>query len=229
MSAYRRHHVLESLAALSKFLGVYKKFRELRESYDVKWGQGDSSLLIIRRLLKAASVGNIVDWAKNVKRKMPVLEAFINFMFASGLRYGEALSSYNLIIRLSREKRLSSYYNNGFLEHYRFPKTFIRKTKKAILSIVPENIIESVRDGEPLTEAAVRRRLQRKRIPSRFGDIREYWASFMTRYLTPAEIDFLQGRIGGSVFMQHYFNPALITDLKTRVFRGLSELQAKIT
>jgi hypothetical protein len=28
--------------------------------------------------------------------------------------------------------------------------------------------------------------------------------------------------------MQHYFNPALIADLKTRVFQGITEIQEKV-
>jgi len=30
------------------------------------------------------------------------------------------------------------------------------------------------------------------------------------------------------VFMQHYFNPALIADLQTRVFQGIAEIQEKV-
>jgi intergrase/recombinase len=63
----------------------------------------------------------------------------------------------------------------------------------------------------------------------RFGDLREYYATVMTKWLTPAEIDFLQGRISGSVFMRHYFNPALITDLRERVFKGLKEIESRIS
>jgi hypothetical protein len=39
-----------------------------------------------------------------------------------------------------------------------------------------------------------------------------------------AEIDFLQGRTSASVFMRNYFNPALISDLKERVFKGIAAL-----
>jgi len=67
-----------------------------------------------------------------------------------------------------------------------------------------------------------------KELKSRFGDIREYWATFMTKFLNPAEIDYLQGRVSASVFMRNYFNPALIEDLKERVFKGISELEKKV-
>ncbi|MEM2163674.1 MAG: hypothetical protein QXR62_04540, partial [Candidatus Bathyarchaeia archaeon] len=36
-SNYKRSHVLKALAALSKFLGLYKEFRDLREAYGIKW------------------------------------------------------------------------------------------------------------------------------------------------------------------------------------------------
>ena len=49
----------------------------------------------------------------------------------------------------------------------------------------------------------------------------------MTKFLNPAEIDFLQGRIGASVFMRNYFNPALIENLQDRTFKGIYELLSK--
>jgi len=63
----------------------------------------------------------------------------------------------------------------------------------------------------------------------RVNELREYYATFMTRYLSQPEIDFLQGRVSASVFMRNYFNPALIGDLKVRVFQGISEIQTKIS
>jgi hypothetical protein len=50
----------------------------------------------------------------------------------------------------------------------------------------------------------------------------------MTRWLNPAEIDFLQGRVSASVFMWNYFNPALIGDLRQRAFQGICEIQKEV-
>jgi len=52
--------------------------------------------------------------------------------------------------------------------------------------------------------------------------------TFMTKYLKREEIDFLHGRISSSIFMQNYFNPALIKDLKERTFRAIREIKTKI-
>jgi intergrase/recombinase len=50
----------------------------------------------------------------------------------------------------------------------------------------------------------------------------------MTKYLKKEEIDFLHGRVTSGVFMQHYFNPALIADLKVRAFQGIAEIMEKV-
>jgi len=51
----------------------------------------------------------------------------------------------------------------------------------------------------------------------------------MTKYLRPSEIDFLHGRVSSIIFMRNYFNPALISDLKERAFKGISEIKNLIS
>jgi intergrase/recombinase len=63
----------------------------------------------------------------------------------------------------------------------------------------------------------------------RYSDIREYYVTFMTKFLNPAEIDFLQGRVSTSVFMKNYSTLVLIKDLRQRVFRGISEMQVTLS
>jgi len=72
-------------------------------------------------------------------------------------------------------------------------------------------------------------KLKRQGFNMRFSDIREYYATFMTKFLNPAEIDFLQGRLSTSVFMKNYSNPVLIKDLRRRVFPGISEMQVTLS
>ena len=59
-------------------------------------------------------------------------------------------------------------------------------------------------------------------------DARAYFATHMTKWLNASEIDFLQGRVSASVFMKHYFNPAIIIDLKERTFKAIDELTRQI-
>jgi len=153
-------------------------------------------------------------------------------MILSGLRLREAVNSYNLIIDLAREGRLSEYYNfeNEALEHYRFKSLFIRRSKKVFVSFIPERLIEEISKQEKLTLHQISNWVRRdKKLKSRFPELREYYATVMTKWLNQSEIDFLQGRISGSVFMRNYFNPALITDLHERVFKGLTEMEKRIS
>ena len=70
--------------------------------------------------------------------------------------------------------------------------------------------------------------LLKRDLQLRFADIREAHATFMTKYLKKEEIDFLHGRVTSGVFMQRYFNPALIGDLKDRAFQGIAEILEKV-
>ena len=142
----------------------------------------------------------------------------------------EAVESYNLIINLSSNGKLNQYYDvqNETLEHFRFKERFIRKNKKVLISFVPEQLIELVCRERKVTFWQICNSVKRKRLRLRFGDIREYYATFMTKFLSQPEIDFLQGRASGSVFMSNYFNPALIGDLRNRVFKAIREITGNI-
>jgi intergrase/recombinase len=66
---------------------------------------------------------------------------------------------------------------------------------------------------------------------SRIKDLREHFATYMLNHgLLREEIDLIQGRIGKSLFIKHYFSPA-INDLKNRMLsanqRIISELRQK--
>ncbi len=218
---------MASLSNLSKFLGVYKEWKELVEDYGLKWSSCDTAELIISRIKNTEKNGNVITWIRMVKQRIPKLRVFMKFMIASGLRYREAISSFNLIIRLAEEGKLGNYYNaeGKVLEHFRFKQLFIRRSKKAFITFVDKELVEEVRRQRRLTEAQINNWIRRNGFKSRFGDIREYYATFMTKRLTRPEIDFLQGRVSSNVFMTNYFNPALITDLKDRVLEATANLK----
>ena len=231
LSETKRNHVLCALSNLSKYLGIYGEFKKLVADYGLKWKQVNPEMLVLKRMAKTRECGLVLEWAGKVKTKVPSLSLFLDFCFMSGLRVKEAIASWNLIRELYKADRLGEYYNSKIeaLEHFRFEETFIRKHKRVLITFMPEAFICKVgSEGERVSWPLLHNRIAKKGLPLRFGDIREYWATFMTRYLTTAEIDFLQGRVGASIFMRNYFNPALITDLKTRVFEGLAELQSRL-
>ena len=231
MSESKLNLVMCSLSSLAKYLGIYEQFQGLVRAYGLKWKNVKAEDLLLSRMINVEKNGNVLEWVRRVKAELPKLSVFMDFMVFSGLRLEEAVNSYNLIIDLAREGKLSEYYNfeNEALEHYRFKSLFIRRTKKAFVSFIPKRLVEAVSREEKLTIYKVWNWIKRKGLECRFPDIREYYASVMTKWLNPAEIDFLQGRVSGSVFMRNYFNPALITDLRERVFKGLMEIQSKLS
>lgn len=222
---------MKSLSLLSKFLGWHHDFQGLVKAYGLKWRNSNSEELILSRIQNTQENGSVIEWIKEVKAKLPQFTEFIDFMALSGLRFNETVRSYNLIVSLSAKRELKRYYDfeNKVLTHYNFKELFIRRTKKAFISYIPEDLIMRIGTKKRISTFQIYNAVKRKTLlKSRFGDIREYYATFMTKFLNPAEIDFLQGRISASVFMRNYFNPMLIRDLKKRALAGISKLKKEI-
>ena len=149
----KRGHTLNALSALSKFLGVYDKFHSLVKVYGLKWKRQNSEELILDRMEKTRTNGNVIKWIMKVREYYPILKDFLEFILVSGLRFTEAIHSYNLIVELSRKGKINTYYNfeNQFLEHYRFKHLFIRRTKKVFISYVPKEMVFKISKNEKIS------------------------------------------------------------------------------
>jgi len=231
LSPGRRKMVLASLSNFAKYYGFYETWHDLVRQYRFRWGVNTDKQIIDR--LTKASKEDVFEWVKKVKECKPEYADFMDLMAISGMRLVEAVESYNLIIKLAKEGKLSEYYKEEkeTLEHFRFPKKFLRKGKKVFFSFVPKEMIQRIRGNKKLIgyhafQAEISTAMGGG---NRFSDIREAHATLLTKYLRPAEIDFIQGRIGISIFMKNYFNPALIGDLKQRVFQAIAEIKERIT
>ena len=228
----KRTNIVKALANLAKFVGLHDEFIQLMHKYDLEWGGKSNEELVIDRLTKVQNPNEVFDWIKQVKQARMELSDFMDFMAISGLRLVEAVKSYNLTVKLSREGKLSEYYNEEkeALEHFRFKDMFLRKSKKAFVSFVPKDFVEriSLNSALPSTDA-IQSRVKKAGLKLRFSDIREAHGTFMTKYLKESEINFIHGRVTTSIFMANYFNPMLIADLKQRLFKGIAEIQNKIS
>ena len=226
----QRVHTMKALAVLSKFLGIYEDFRSLVKNYGLRWSDKRSSDLIIERLTRTVNPNEIFDWIKRVKKAIPELSDFMDLIAITGLRYNEAIESYNLIVKLAEEGKLAEYFNfeREILEHFRFKEVFIRRSKKVFISIIPRELVKRISQNEPLEWNATKKNVARKAEHLRFADIREFHGSFITKYLRQPEIEFLHGRTSSSVFMRNYFNPTWIIDLNARMFKGIEEIQKEI-
>jgi hypothetical protein len=221
---------MKALSCLSKFFGIHERWLRLVKNHGLKWSEQNNDMLIIDRLLKASDPDATFTWIKTVKKAVPSFTDFLNFMLATGLRFCEAIASWNLLVKLSKAGELETYYNpeKELLEHYRFRDVFLRRTKKAFISFVPSTMVKTISKGEPLSRDTIYCRLRRRDIPLKFSDIREVHASCLIKYLAQSEIDFLHGRVSGSVFMRNYFNVGWISDLKLRTFKGVNGMLEKV-
>jgi hypothetical protein len=233
MSSDKRLHVMKALSALAKFVGIYEDFKGLVKSFGLKWTQNTDDLIIARLCRAGNGYSNeLVEWVKAVKQKFPEFALFMDFVTATGLRFEEAVSAYNLIVEKSEKEKLGEYYNaeKQMLEHFRFKERFIRRTKKAFISFVSPSLVEAITTkGQALTLDMIQKKIARSGMHRRFGDVREFYANYSIRLLRQPEIDFVQGRISASVFMHNYFNPTVIVDLQERALKNISELLSAIS
>ena len=228
----KRTNIVKALANLAKFVGLHDEFLKMMHRHDLEWGGKSNEELVIERLTKIQDPNEVFEWIKQVKQVRIELSDFMDFMAVTGLRLVEAIASYNLIIKLAKEGKLNEYYNEEkeALEHFRFKEIFLRKSKKAFVSFVPKQFVERIALNDPLPDSrhAIQMRVKKAGLKLRFSDIREAHGTFMTKYLKESEINFIHGRVTTNIFMANYFNPALIADLKQRIFKGINEIMEMI-
>ncbi len=222
---------MNALSCLSKFLGIYENWSHMIKNYGLKWRIRNDDL-IIRRFTKTQDPDELFAWIRQIKTECLDLNAFMDLMLTTGLRFEESIEAYNLIVSLSSEGKLNSYYNSEkeLLEHYKFKLQFLRRTKKAFVSFVPKELIQQIcSNNKVLKKQFIKSKVRRKTHRIRFSDIREIHGSLLAKTHGSAEIDFLHGRVSTSVFMRNYFNPAWIVDLKERTFKATEIIMEKVT
>jgi len=226
MTKAKKNNVLKALISLSKYLGVYREFKSKIEDYGIKWSRTTSIDAFFRMINQTNS--DILKWYKDTSTLLDNnCSTYLKLALMSGLRTNEAIESFNLIIKLHEQGRLSEYYNeeSQTLEHFRYPEQFFRNTKNAFITLIPKKLITEIASCKPMTYYTIKMRLQRRGFRLRMNALRDYHATFMVRHgLIREEVDLLQGRIGKSVFVRHYFSPA-IQELRGRVFKALKELE----
>ncbi|MEM3589061.1 MAG: integrase, partial [Nitrososphaerota archaeon] len=170
----------------------------------------------------ADSYSRMLEDARKLIDMSSSLKPLLLFTALSGLRVSEALEAVRLYRRLGED-----YLNPelGVLEHFRYPAIFIRRTKKAYITVLDDLMTEALRKAEPLSYNALRLRVRRRNgSRCRVYMLRKLWATYMRlRGVEPEVIDLLQGRTPRSIFLKHYYRPdiaPLLEGVRTRL-RGL--------
>jgi hypothetical protein len=224
LSFNKRAHIMKALTALSKFTGDYHIWQDMISHYNLKWSSGDSLQLYQELVSEKTSLSTMMSWVKDAISILP--QRYYNiiiFNTLTGLRPSEACMSIALI---QRRESFENYYNKerSMLEHFRYPELFIRRTKKAFVSIANDTVIEIAKKSyEKPCYNALKLVLRRRKIGTHLYYARKIFATYLRGKGVEQElIDILQGRSPRSIFARHYYKPDFRSQNKIR--RSLTSL-----
>ena len=218
----KKNAVLKSLTAFAKYCGFFEEFQKKIKNYGIAYSRS-SCIDAFLRILSSDNKDVIAWYNKASSISDEDLKTYLKFMLLSGLRASEGIESFNLI-----RTKLNEYYNPelGTLEHFRFKEKFLRGTKNAFVTIIPESFIMEITEKDEVTYPMIVKKLQRKKLPVRLNELRDYYGTFMVRHgLIKEEVDLLQGRISKSIFVRHYWSPSF-KELRERTLIALEQLEA---
>ncbi len=229
LSKHMRRNVMSSLSNLSKFLGVYDQWKQTIKRFGLKW-ENTNNLETFLSILNT-DLNEVEDWIKQLIPKMPRNYASVLVFDAlTGLRPTEATHSCSLITKLSEQNKLDKYLDTKLmmLQHFRFPKLFLRKSKNAYISFVTPQLIELITKTKPTMKySAVDTMIGRLGFKIRTRQLRKLYATTLRKYLPQEMVDLLQGRISQSIFMRFYYRP-LLEDTRNKVIKAIEPLQNQL-
>jgi intergrase/recombinase len=199
-----RKHVMKSMAALSKYMGCYDQWKLIKERYQLKWSQKDGLEAFQAIIDGEHNFTAMCDWLKEARTKLPPAYGdILPYTTLTGLRAQEAIHSIHLV-----KTDLDKYRKKDILEHYRYPDLFIRRTKKAYVSVVDRDILELASRCGNYSYTAIRMALDERGMTTQMKYCRAIFSTYLRMNRIESElIDLLQGRIPQSVFARHYFRP----------------------
>jgi intergrase/recombinase len=226
LSNHRKAHAVKALTLLSKFRGNYLEFKAKLAKHGFKW-ERTNGLRAFLRIFNATN-NEVMKWYNEARSNLRENEAlYTKFLLYGGLRVSEAIKSFNLIIKMSRENKLLDYYDSEFqvLCHFKHPKLFIRRTKNCYITFLQPDFIKQLADSQKVSYLAMRKRLNRKHLRLRFNELRDKFGTYLLSHrILEAEINLLQGRIPVDVFIRHYWSPKL-KELSNRIFEALENIE----
>jgi hypothetical protein len=213
------------LATLSKYLGCYDQWKEIIQRYQLKWSNGDNTKVFSDIIgNNGNSYNSMVEWLKHTYSKLS--KHYGNILLYNtliGLRPDEACKS---IILLQKERHNYLRKDLTILEHFKYPDIFLRKTKRAYISVVTDSILEVAKQASSCGYNALRLAVKRKGLEMNMAFCRKIFATHLRNNGIGQEvIEYLQGRTPKSVFARYYYRPDFDYD---KVRGVVNSLHAKI-
>jgi hypothetical protein len=226
-----RRHAMESLTALSKYLGCYDQWQDIRKRYSLHWTSGDESIKSLQRFFdQSSSLDRMIETVKEMMRILPKSMALvIRHAILTGLRPSEACESVRLL--KNSQPGLQQYYNpeRQILQHYLYPEIFLRATKKAYISYITLDNLHPIANLSSKTPSwnAIRHACRSRNINMEMRLCRKIFASYLRQSGIQSEVvNLLQGRVDSDILTRHYLMPS--SSLKDQVLDAVKELQNMI-
>jgi hypothetical protein len=221
-----RNNVINGLTALSKYLGTYEFFKKSMRVHGIKRVKADP-VQAFTRIFNSKVHKGLGEWYKDAVAVLKENEQlYLRFMLLSGVRAMEGVKAFNLLVELG-PNYTEEYFNEetGFMEHFKYPKLFLRRSKNVYVSAVPKDLLDQISMSNGISYNALDKRLDRAGLPMRIKQLRSFYATKMREMgLLSEQIDLVQGRVGKSVFLQHYFKQDAIL-LSHRILKLLPRLK----
>jgi len=221
MTTCKKKHTMRALANLAKYNGCYEQWQKIIKTHGIHWRQTDNDNF---DFFEKETISEMIEYVKQAMKILPVdmANTFVTACLL-GLRADEVCKAVSLL-----KQDAQDYYNEklGILEHYKHKDLFIRRTKKAYISLV-DNEILSVAKQSCESYQAIRSYLKHRNTPMNMNYCRKIFGTWLRQNGIESEfIDVLQGRVPSSVFARHYYRPDQATLEKAR--KLVSELRTKL-
>jgi len=220
-------NVMAALANLAKYLGMYQSWQVIKTQAGLKWKQ-QSQMEVFLSMMKT-DLSDVKNWLLQAIEKLPrKYSCILVFDAVTGLRPDEACKSVSLITELAGAGRLNDYFNEQLqmLEHFRHPNLFLRGCKNCYISFVPGQVFELIMEAKPkVRDYALRDALHKRGLSGEIMGLRKLYATTLRDKGMPQEIvDLLEGRIGQSIFLRHYYKPDLLKETREKVLKAIQPL-----
>ncbi len=225
----KRRMVMSALANLSKYLGLYKQWKNIVEDTGLKW-QKRSSLDTIIDLLNF-NMDNVKQWLRDAVTQLPKPHATVLvFNALTGLRPSEGCNSCKLITQLSKQGKLNDYLDRDLmmLQHFKYKDLFLRRSKNAYISFITSDLLQHTLKNKPLLKySQVDSALNKRGFNNQMNKLRKLYATMLRKYLPREVINMLEGRVSEDLFVRCYYKPTLMK-VRRKVVRATKPLQNEL-
>jgi hypothetical protein len=211
-----RNNIVNSLVVFSRYTGNYEQFKNELKIHGIKKYKPDP-IEAFTRIFNSNAHNGLGKWYNDALNALADNEKlYLRYMLLSGIRAMEGIHSFNILVDLG-DKYTQEYFNTqtNFLEHFKYPKLFLRNSKNLYVSAVPKALLDEISKSSKVSYHTITKKIHRADLGMKIKRLRSYYATNMRQAgLLSEQIDLLQGRVGKSIFLAHYFkqDPKALSD-----------------